>query len=104
MIDQDEYDDGYRDPIDNIDEVELNFRRYMYFLHEEYMGNSIPIVEESFLRGVEHYLLELNPKITEKNLKNFHLKLFNKCNQMMMCGTFNVPEKMKEPIIQALKG
>jgi hypothetical protein len=104
MIDQDDYDDGYSDPTDNIDEIELGFRRYMYFLHEEYLGHSIPVVEESFCRGVEHYLFELNPKITEKNLKNFHLKLFNKCNQMMMCNTFSVPEKMKEPIRLALIG
>lgn len=101
MIDQDEYDD---DSTEDTDEILIGFKRYMWFLHEEYMGHSIPVVEESFCRGVEHYLIELNPKITEKNLKRFHVKLFNKCNQMMMCNNFFVPEKMKEPIRLAIKG
>lgn len=92
------FDDGYNDPTDDMDDIELGFRRYMYLLHEEYMGNRIPIEEESFCRAVDHYLMELYPKITEKNIKNFHHKLFNKCNEMMMCGTFEVPEKMREPI------
>ena len=103
MIDQDEYDDGYGDSKDT-DEILIGFKRYMWFLHEEYMGNPIPVVEESFCRGVEHYLIQLNPKITEKNLKRFHTKLFNKCNRMILDDEFDVPEKMKEPIRLALIG
>ena len=81
------------------DNLESSFKRYMFFLEKEYNGKPIPVESQSFLRNVDYYIMECNPKVNDDNIERYHQKLFNKCNEMLLkTGCFQVPKEMLEPI------